>query len=62
MILDDENILVGDLKKDANNPFFTLKQIFIQANKDNNKNLHTYSEDVYRILNSIKYISCFTPR
>lgn len=53
-ILDDENILVGQLKENLDNPFFTLKQIFIQAKKDNNKNLHAYSEDVYRILNSIK--------
>lgn len=53
-ILDDENILVGQLKENLDNPFFTLKQIFIQANKGNYKNLHAYSEDVYRILNGIK--------
>ena len=54
MILDDENILVSNLKEKLDNPFFTLKQIFIQANKDNYKNLHAYSKDIYRILNSIK--------
>ena len=33
-ILDDEDILVGDLKKDANNPFITLKYMLIENLKD----------------------------
>lgn len=33
-ILDDEDILVGDLKKDANNPFIQLKYILIENLKD----------------------------
>lgn len=33
-ILDDEEVLVGDLKKDANNPFIQLKYILIENLKD----------------------------
>jgi hypothetical protein len=33
-ILDDEDILVGDLKKDANNPFITLKYMLIENLED----------------------------
>ena len=33
-ILDDEDILIGGLKKDANNPFIQLKYILIENLKD----------------------------
>ena len=33
-ILDDEDVLVGGLKKDANNPFIQLKYILIENLKD----------------------------
>ena len=53
-LLDDENILTADLKKEINNPFFLLKQIFILARKDNNGMLFQYKDDILNALKSIE--------
>ena len=53
-LLDDENILIADLKKKINNPFFLLKQIFISAHKDNNGVLFQYKDDILNALKSIE--------
>ena len=53
-LLDDENILTADLKKEINNPFFLLKQIFILAYKDNNGMLFQYKDDILNALKSIE--------
>ena len=53
-LLDDENILTADLKKEINNPFFLLKQIFILAHKDKNGMLFQYKDDILNALKSIE--------
>lgn len=54
MILDDENILIDNLREKINNPFFLLKQIFILAHKDNNGILLQYRDDILNVLKSIE--------
>lgn len=53
-LLDDENILTADLKKEINNPFFLLQQIFISAHKDNNGMLFQYKDDILNALKSVE--------
>ena len=53
-ILDDENILIDDLMKKVNNPFFHLKQIFIQAHDNHNRLLIPYKNEIDDILKRIE--------
>ena len=53
-LLDDENILMDDLREKINNPFFHLKQIFIQAHDNHNCLLIPYKKEIDNILKSIK--------
>ena len=53
-LLDDENILMDDLKEKINNPFFHLKQIFIRAHDNSNCLLIPYKKEIDNILKSIK--------
>lgn len=53
-ILDDENILIDDLMKKVNNPFFHLKQIFIQAHDNHNCLLIPYKKEIDDILKHIE--------
>lgn len=53
-ILDDENILIDDLMKKVNNPFFHLKQIFIQAHDNHNCLLIPYKKEIDDILKRIE--------
>ena len=53
-LLDDENILITDLKKKINNPFFHLKQIFIQAHDNHNCLLIPYKKEIDDILKRIE--------
>lgn len=53
-LLDDENILIDDLRKKINNPFFHLKQIFIRAHDNHNCLLIPYKKEIDNILKSIE--------
>lgn len=64
-LLDDEDILITNLKKKITNPFFLLKQIFIRAHEDNSDVLIKYNNDILNILKSVKipertkwYVDC----
>ena len=54
MILDDENILMSDIKEKMDNPFYSVREIFIQADKENNCILHPYKNDIVKLLNTIE--------
>lgn len=41
-ILDDEDILMDGVKENMNNPFYTIREIFLQAEKENNCLLYLY--------------------
>lgn len=53
-ILDDENILIDCVKENMNNPFYSIKEIFIQAEKENNYLLHQYKNDILKLLSNIE--------
>lgn len=53
-LLDDENILIDDLREKINNPFFHLKQIFIQAHDNHNCLLIPYKKEIDDILKSVE--------
>lgn len=53
MILDDENILMSDIKEKMDNPFYSIREIFIQAEKENNCILHPYKKDIVKLLSTI---------
>lgn len=53
-LLDDENILVDDLREKINNPFFHLKQIFIEAYDNHYGLLISYKKEIDNILNGIE--------
>ena len=53
-LLDDENILIADLRNKITNPFFLLKQIFLSAHKDNNGILFQYKDNILNALKSIE--------
>lgn len=53
-LLDDENILINDLREKINNPFFHLKQIFIRAYDNSNGLLIPYKKEIDNILKSIE--------
>ena len=54
MILDDEDILMSGIKENMNNPFYSIKEIFIQAEKENNCILHLYKNDILKLLSTIE--------
>jgi hypothetical protein len=53
-ILDDENILMSGIKENMNNPFYSIREIFIQADKENNCILYPYKNDILKILSTIE--------
>ena len=53
-ILDDENILIEKTREKINNPFFHLKQIFIQAHDNHNCLLIPYKNEIDNILKRIE--------
>lgn len=53
-ILDDENILIEKTREKINNPFFRLKQIFIQAHDNHNCLLILYKNEIDDILKDIE--------
>lgn len=53
-ILDDENILIDGIKEKMNNPFYSIREIFIQAEKENNCILYPYKNDILKLLNTIE--------
>ena len=53
-ILDDENILMSGIKENMNNPFYSLKEIFMRADKENNGILHPYKNDILKLLGTIE--------
>ena len=53
-LLDDENILIDDLRAKINNPFFHLKQIFIQAHDNYNGLLIPYKKEIDNILKGVE--------
>ena len=57
-ILDDENVLVGDLKKDANNPLIKLYSIYKKTDnlRDNMLEVLPIAKDIMNTLKLSKYI------
>lgn len=53
-ILDDENILMSGIKENMNNPFYSIKEIFIQAEKENNCVLYYYEYNILKLLSTIE--------
>ena len=53
-LLDDENILIDDLRAKINNPFFHLKQIFIQTHDNYNGLLIPYKKEIDNILKGVE--------
>jgi hypothetical protein len=51
--LDDEDVLMGDVKKDANNPLLCLYHIYKYTHnfKKDEKNAQKYSNELIKILN-----------
>lgn len=53
-ILDDENILMSGIKENMNNPFYSIREIFIQADKENSCILYPYKNDILKLLSTIE--------
>lgn len=53
-ILDDEDILMDGVKENMNNPFYTIREIFLQAEKENNCLLYPYKNDILKLLSTIE--------
>ena len=54
MILDDEDILMDGIKEKTDNPFYTIREIFLQAEKENNCILYPYKNDIVKLLSTIE--------
>jgi hypothetical protein len=53
-ILDDENILMDGIEEKMNNPFYTIREIFLQAEKENNCLLYPYKNNILKLLSTIE--------
>ena len=53
-ILDDEDILIDCVKENMNNPFYSIREIFIKAEKENNCVLYYYEYDILKLLSTIE--------
>ena len=64
MILDDENILMSDIKEKMDNPFYSIREIFIQAEKENNCILHPYKKDIVKLkkIYTLSTNTCYIPK